>query len=185
LRDDAGVANSEGTSDSLLSWRQVRHVFVDWRIYMYAGICIGTMGTKKCLMTYLPSIVASLDYSEEEVDLMTMIPYGFSCLSILLGSYSASRRNEHGLHLAFFLCFALLGFALMINLADRVKIATYIGLCIACCGTFSAVPILLSWLTNNVGGNTKRTIAVGMMLGIGQIGGVVEPQVKTDFSSID
>ncbi|CAF3389235.1 unnamed protein product [Rotaria socialis] len=177
LRQDSGVANSERASDSLLSWRQVWYVFVDWRMYLYATIIIGDLGGIKCLMTSLPSIMKGLHYSIEEAHLMTIIPYVISCFTILLGGYSSSRRNEHAYHHVFFLCLGLLGFILMITLEERGKLVMYVSVCIACCGTFSALSILWSWLTNNVGGNTKRTVAVGMMSGIGQIGAIIQPQV--------
>ncbi len=176
------MANSERASDSLLSWRQVWYVFIDWRMYLYATISIGDLGAIKCLMTSLPSMMKDLGYSIEEAHLMTIPPYVISCLAILLGGYSSSRRNEHGFHHVFFLCIGLLGLILMINLEGRGKLAMYVSICIACCGTFSALSILWSWLTNNVGGNTKRTVAVGMMSGIGQIGAIIQPQVMKELS---
>ncbi|CAF0946224.1 unnamed protein product [Rotaria sordida] len=63
---------------------------------------------------------------------------------------------------------------------DAGNVALYVSTCVACCGTFSGIPILLSWLTNNVGGRTKRAVAVGFLVGIGQIGGVLAPQVYPD-----
>lgn len=177
------MANNDQAADSLLSWRQVWYVFVDWRMYLYATISIGDLGGIKCLMTSLPSTLKDMDYSVEEAHLMTIPPYVISCLAILVGGYSSSRRDEHGFHHAFFLCIGLLGLILMINVGDRSKVVMYVSICLACSGTFSALAILWSWLTNNVGGNTKRTVAVGMMSGIGQIGAIVQPHVMKDLSS--
>jgi hypothetical protein len=39
----------------------------------------------------------------------------------------------------------------------------------------------MSWLTKNVGGHTKRAMAVGFAMGLGQIGGVVAPLVSGQF----
>jgi hypothetical protein len=72
----------------------------------------------------------------------------------------------------------LLGFILMITLIDRGKAAVYVSSCIACCGIFSALPLLLSWLTNNVSGHTKRSITIGFVMSIGQIGGIIFPLVR-------
>ncbi len=173
------MTNSEGASESLLSWRQVWQVFVDWRMYLYATISIGDLGTMKWLMLSLPSILKDLDYSNEEAYLLTIPPYAITCLTIMLGSYSSSRLNEHGFHHVFCLCVGLIGLILMITLENQGKAAVYTSVCIACCGTFSAPSILWSWFTNNVGGNTKRTVAVGMIFGIGQIGAIIQPQVPT------
>jgi hypothetical protein len=163
---------------SRLSWRQVLYVFIDWRIYLYALICIGNLGLTKYLTTYFPSLVESFDSLGAKVHLMVAPPYAFAFVCCLLASYSSSRRNEHGFHLMFCLFVALLGVILMATLINQGKVASYVGSCIACCGAFAAFPLLLSWLTNNVGGHTKKSIAIGFIIGIGQIGGVIMPLVR-------
>jgi hypothetical protein len=130
-------------------------------------------------MTSLPSFLKDLDYSNEEAYLLTIPPYVLSCLAIMLVGYSSTRLNEHGFHHVFCLCIGLTGLILMITLENKGKPVMYTSVCIACCGTFLALSILWSWFTNNVGGNTKRTISVGMMSGIGQIGAIIQPQVTT------
>jgi cyanate permease len=178
LREDAGLANSEPASSARLSWRQVRYAFIDWRIYLYVMIAIGDLAVFKCLTTYMPELVKGMTGYKEETHLMTIPLYFVACICCLLAGYSASRRNEHSFHLAFCLSVALVGFILMITLFDRGNVAIYVSTCIACCGTFSAFPLLLSWLTNNVGGHTKRAMAVGFLISIGQIGGILAPQVR-------
>jgi hypothetical protein len=181
LRDDAGVANSESTLDTIISWRQVRYAFVDWRIYLYALIAIGDLTVIKYLAIYLPSLVDGIGDSKAYAHLLTAPPYLVACLCCVLGGYSSSRRNEHGFHLAFFLSIALLGFILMVSFVDHNKAATYASICVASGGAFGALTILLSWLTNNVGGHTKRMTAIGFVMGMGQIGGIVMPQVRMAF----
>ncbi|CAF4573877.1 unnamed protein product, partial [Rotaria sp. Silwood2] len=58
--------------------------------------------------------------------------------------------------------------------------AIYMSISVAFCGVFSAYPLLLSWLTNNVGGHTKRAMAVSLVLGIAQFGGIATPLIYTD-----
>jgi hypothetical protein len=175
LRNDAGIANRENVR---LSWRQVFYVFIDWRIYLYALIAIGNLGVIKYINTYLPLLVEKMGTSGAKVHLMAVPPYIFALMSCLLTSYSSSRRHEYGCHIIFCLSVALLGFILMLVLIDRGKAALYVSNCIACCGTFSAYPLILSWLTNNVSGHTKRSMAVGFVIGIGQIGGIIMPFVR-------
>ncbi len=175
LRDDEGIANSD---NARVSWRQVLYVFIDWRIYLYALIGICNLGMVKYLTTYLPSLMEDVGYLGADVHLMTAPPYVCAFVCCLLANYSSSRRSEHGFHLLFCLFVALLGFILMVILIDRGKAAVYVSSCIACCGVFSAFPLLLSWLTNNVDGHTKKSIAIGFFMGIGQIGGVVLPLVR-------
>ncbi|CAF1235793.1 unnamed protein product [Rotaria sordida] len=180
LRHDAGIANGENVR---LSWRQAFYVFVDWRIYLYALIDIGILSVIKYINTYLPLLVEDMGNSKAEAHLMTAPPYVFAFVFCLLVNYSSSRRNEHGFHLMFCLSVTLVGFILMLTLIDRGQAAQYVSICIVCCGILSAYPLLLSWSTNNVGGYTKRAIAIGFVVGIGQIGGIILPFVHYDDST--
>ncbi len=178
LRDDAGVANSDSASNSRLSWRQVYYACIDWRIYLYTAITIGNLALVKCLTTYLPHLVETMGYSKAEEQLLFALPYIVACICALLGSYVSSRNNEHGYHLTFFLALCVLGFVLLATCLMRGKAVMYVGTCLVSCGIRTAFPILMSWLTKNIGGHTKRAMAVGFAMGIGQIGGIVAPLVS-------
>jgi cyanate permease len=181
LRDDAGVANSDSASNTRLSWRQVYYTFIDWRIYLYTAITVGNLALVKCLTTYLPNLVENMGYSKAEAQLMSALPYIVASVCALLGSYFSSRNNEHGYHLTFFLAVCMLGFVLLATCLERGKVVIYVGTCMVSCGIRTAFPILMSWLTKNVGGHTKRAMAVGFAMGIGQIGGIVAPLVSVQL----
>jgi hypothetical protein len=119
-----------------------------------------------------------MGYSNTETHLMTAPPYAVACVCCLLVGYSSSCRNEHGYHLAFCLTVGLLGFILMLTLVDQGKVAMYVTTIVGLCGTFSALSLILSWLTNNVGGHTKRAMAISFVIGTSQIGGIFMPLVR-------
>ncbi|CAF4713815.1 unnamed protein product, partial [Rotaria magnacalcarata] len=90
------------------------------------------------------------------------------------GSYSSSLHNEHGLHTATCLFISLIGFIILIFVGDQSKTAIYISSCIACCGMYTTFPIALSWLTKNVGGHTKRAMAICCVHAVDHLGGVLK-----------
>jgi hypothetical protein len=53
-------------------------------------------------------------------------------------------------------------------------VATIIGLC----GSASAFSLILAWLTINVGGRTKRAMAISFVISLGQIGSINMPLVR-------
>ncbi|CAF3471020.1 unnamed protein product [Rotaria socialis] len=91
--------------------------------------------------------------------------------------FSASRNNEHGYHLTAALAIGAIGFLLMAVVEEKSKIVMYFCMTVACCGTFASFPILLSWVTINVGGHTKRALAVGFVSGFGKVGGILAPWI--------
>jgi hypothetical protein len=161
-------------------WRKTFDIFKDWKIYLYAMIIIGVLAVVKYLTTYLPLIVEAIGYRDAKVHLMTTPPYTIACICCLLVGYSASRWNDHAYHVIFCLSVALLGFILMVALIHQNQ-AKYAGICIASAGILSILPLLLSWLTNNIFGHRERLIAVGFVMSLGQIGGIVLPLVRSIF----
>ncbi len=178
LRNDAGAADNEFVYSTRISWRQVYYVFIDWRIYLYVLISVGDNEVIIRLRTILPSLVEAMGYSNTTAHLMTALSYAAACVSCLLIGFSSSRRNEHGYHIVFCLTVGLFGFILMLTLFDQGKVAMYISTTIGFCGTFSALSLILSWLTNNIGGYTKRAMAISFVIGTSQIGGIMMPLVR-------
>lgn len=66
----------------------------------------------------------------------------------------------------------------MLVLFDKGKIAIYLSTAIPFFGLFCVFPLLLSWLTNNIGGYTKRTVAISLVIGIGEMSGIFTPLVR-------
>lgn len=161
-----------------LCWRQVRDAFLDWRVYLLALITMGDLGVVKYLSTSLPSLVFDMTGSKTSVQLLTAPPYVFAFLACLAVAYSSSRANELGLHLAGCLSVGILGFILTGILTDASTTALYVVNCLTCCGVYAALPLIFSWITQNVNGDTKRSVAVGLANLLGQFGGIIFPFVR-------
>ncbi|CAM4883364.1 unnamed protein product [Rotaria socialis] len=177
LREDARVADGEPEAYNWLSWRQVRYVFTDWRVYLYTVISIGNLGVIRCWTVYFPSFVQMITSSPENEHWLSVPSYLVATLCIFIVGFSASRNNEHGYHLTAALAIGAIGFLLMAVVEEKSKIVMYFCMTVACCGTFASFPLLLSWLTINVGGHTKRALAVGIVSGFGKVGGILAPWI--------
>ncbi|KAF9096160.1 hypothetical protein BGX23_011855 [Mortierella sp. AD031] len=73
--------------------------------------------------------------------------------------------------LAFFLPTIVVGFKL------DSTIVRYACLTLTAIGNFAAVPPMVSWLTSNIGGHTKRGVATAVIISFGNIGGAIGGQV--------
>jgi hypothetical protein len=84
LRNDADIADRNLISSTSFSWRQVRYVFVDWRIYLYGVIDFGNGVVTLSLTTILPTLMENMGYSTTQASLMTAPPYVVACICCLL-----------------------------------------------------------------------------------------------------
>ncbi len=83
-----------------------------------------------------------------------ILDVGLLLRHLVLDDFSSSKKNEHGYHVSFFMNICALGFVLLTTLTENGNTAMYVSIYLVHCGAFAAFPILLSWLTKNVGGHT-------------------------------
>lgn len=178
FRNETDISECDLTSSSLLSWRHFRSVFTDWRLYLFGLIGFGNGCVILSLTTLLPKVMESMGYSKSAASLMIAPPYIAACTCCLLLSYLASRRNEHGNHVAFSSLIALSGCILMLPLFDKGKIAIYASVTVIFAGVFSTFALLISWLTKNVSSHATRAMAISFVVGIGEMSGIMTPLVR-------
>jgi hypothetical protein len=101
-----------------------------------------------------------MNYTATISQLLTAPPYFVACLTTIFCLWNGSRLNERSNHLMVFLLIGMSGFLYLI-LANQIL---YFGAFIACTGVFSSHNLVLSWATNNIGGKTKRAVAVAVAM---------------------
>jgi nitrate/nitrite transporter NarK len=176
LRQDTGLSCN---GEHIFSWQQVRSVFIDWKVYLYMFIYVGNSIAAHCPIIYLPTLInISMKFTNANAQLMSAPPHIISCITTLLISFSAGRFNERGYHMSLTLLIGIIGYILLITLTQYSATVLYIATCITCVGTYSTIPLIMSWFTNNIGGHTKRAVATGFIIGFGNISGIVVGQVS-------
>ncbi|KAF9331062.1 hypothetical protein BG006_006069 [Podila minutissima] len=172
LKADAGPATQTN-----FSWKQFRDVFVDWKVYMHMLPYILTMTPLYALALFLPTIVRGFNYDALTSQLMTAPAYAVACLCTVLAAISSDRHAERGLHYAVPTMVAVLGYILLIVTEHMSATVRYIALTITVSGVFSSVPSMTSWISSNFGGQTKRAVAIGLIVSFGNCGGLISGHV--------
>ena len=119
-----------------------------------------------------------MDYSDAEAQLMSAPPYLLACIVTLLASFSSGRLKERGYHIIGTTMIAIVGYILLVTLTSYGSKFLYIATCITCVGVCAPIPLIISWFTNNIYGYTKRAVAIGLIIGFGNISGLVVGQVN-------
>ncbi|EIE80286.1 hypothetical protein RO3G_04991 [Rhizopus delemar RA 99-880] len=172
LKKDAGPANQ-----THFSWKQFRSAFTDYKVYYHALIFLCGCIPLYSLSLFMPSIIEGMGFTELNAQAMTAPPYGLACILTILVSMHADKKRERGLHVAVPAAFSAIGYALLIILRERGAVAMYIAAFIAAAGVFAQIPPMVTWLTSNIGGHTKRGVASAFLVSVGNIGGAIAGQI--------
>jgi hypothetical protein len=108
---------------------------------------------------------------------MTVPIYVVAFLSVIIFTYSSDRKKERGYHLALLSFMATIGYGLLVLTRNSPVGGRYASLMICTAGVYGYVPVMLSWSGVNIGGHTKRAVAIALIVSIGQIGSVIGGQI--------
>ncbi|KAK6598270.1 high-affinity nicotinic acid transporter [Botrytis cinerea] len=143
----------------------------DWKIYvnMVLAFCLST--TVYSLSLFLPTIVKEMGYTNNAAQLMSVPPYVVACFFTISASFVADKMKQRGYFILGYLALGITGSALLIS-SDKTPVQ-YTGAFLAALGAFPTIPLLSTWVGNNLSGSLKRGVGFGMVVGFGNFGGIV------------
>ncbi|KAF9969751.1 hypothetical protein BGZ73_007748 [Actinomortierella ambigua] len=178
LRKDAGPAKEEH-----FSFKQLKMAVTDWQVYMYIiGYFMGS-APLFALSLFIPSIVHSFKYDAVVTQIMTAPAFFCAALTCLTCAILSDRFNARAIFCIIPTWVGSLGYILLIVCRDQSPAVRYVCLTITTCGVFSSAPAMFSWFSSNFGGHTKKAVAIGMIVSIGCIGGVLATAQKMPHST--
>ncbi|GAA5812716.1 hypothetical protein MFLAVUS_006174 [Mucor flavus] len=172
LKEDAGPS-----VETHFSWKQFYAAFTDYRVYIHAILYICCSTPLYSLSLFLPSIISEMGFTSITAQAMSAPPYAIACVFTVVIAMHADKTGERGYHVALPAAIGALGYALLIGLKDKGPAGRYVASIITVVGVFGHVPPMLSWFTNNIGGHTKRGVAIALIISIGNIGGIIGGQM--------
>lgn len=114
------------------------------------------------LSLFLPSIIANLGYKAADAQLMSTLPYILAMIVALLNAWLSDRYKARGPFILGSQLLAIIGFAVLLG-TKKAKYG-YMATFFTCSGTYATVPVLLSWASNNTGGDAKKAVRIAIMV---------------------
>ncbi|ETN39865.1 uncharacterized protein HMPREF1541_06091 [Cyphellophora europaea CBS 101466] len=168
-------ADSDATNDEAFNWANVRKALTDIKVYLYC-FNFHTMSLPLyTLSLFLPSIIRDLGYSSAQAQLLTIPPYAIAFITTMTMAVLSERYKRRAPFIIGSSSFAIIGYILL--LADPRPGPSYTGTIFAAAGIYPSVALVLAWPANNVSGQTKRAVANGLQISIGNLGAVLGTQL--------
>jgi cyanate permease len=169
------AADSDATRDEAFTWANVSKAFFDIKVYLY---CFGFHTMSLPLYTlslFLPSIIKALGYTAAQAQLLTVPPYAIAFVVTVTFAVLSERFEKRAPFIIAGSSLAIIGYIILMS--DHRPGVSYVGTIFAAAGIYPAVALTLAWPANNVSGQTKRAVAGGMQISIGNLGAVLGTQL--------
>lgn len=118
---------------------------------------------------FTPTIINELGFSATNAQLLSVPPFVVGCIcTVLVGIYSdiCTLRGPFVIASG---TIALVGYIILYTQTNPG--VSYTGAILAAAGTFPSHPVILALVSGNAGGDTKRSVVLAMVIGIGNLGG--------------
>lgn len=123
------------------------------------------------LPIYVPTILQGMGFTSIHAQGLSAPPYLFACLVVLIVGHMSDRFHRRGIFLVMSVGTAAIGY-LILCLVDVVAVK-YFALFLVAGGLYPCIGLVLSWVANNNGSDSKRGAGFILMNFVGQCGPLV------------
>jgi cyanate permease len=159
-----------------LTWSSIAFHLRDWKIWEFAWLYFLNNVVAYSWSYFLPIILRSdMGYSVAMSQILTFPPYVLAAAWMFGTAWVADRYRKRGLIIIFNCAWAVIGVCMMAYVKNsRVR---YAGVFLGVSGANANVPSILSYMHNNIVGQTKRSIASALLIGGGACGGIAASNI--------
>jgi hypothetical protein len=140
-------------------------------MFIYMGCLVPLYG----FSLFLPTILGGMGYSGTRAQLLSVPPYAVAAVCTISVGFLADRTKWRGYCNMATVTIGIIGFIMLI--ATENPTVQYAGTFLGAAGIYPTIPNSLSWAANNCEGNLKRGLVIGMVVGWGNLNGVVSSNI--------
>ncbi|CAG8929625.1 unnamed protein product [Penicillium salamii] len=123
---------------------------------------------------FAPTIIKSLGYGTIQTQLHSVPPFAAAVGLCAITAYLSDRWAIRVPFILFGDLLIIIGLAIMLTMHGASHFsAEYLGICFITMGAFTSGAVIICWAMMNMHGHKERSIGSGVVIGIGNAGGIV------------
>ncbi|CUA69510.1 putative transporter C1002,16c [Schizosaccharomyces pombe 972h-] [Rhizoctonia solani] len=147
----------------------------DWKTWLGTLCYVGSGAPLHAFSLFTPSIINQLGYTATHANLLSVPVYAWACIVTVGVGYMADRIGNRGIFNLIFFTIGMVGYIILI--ASRNAALSYFAVYLAASGVYPLIPNTIAWMSNNVEGSYKRSVALGMIISFGNLNGAVSSNI--------
>lgn len=168
-------ANNQAAGHEDFNTKIIWQAFKDYKTWLAMTIYSGCSVSLYAFSLFLPTIITQLGYTTTRAQLLSVPPYVAAAILTVVIGFLADRTAQRGLFNIIMSSFAIAGFAML--LGSEQPGVKYAGTFLGALGIYPCVANTISWISNNIEGSYKRGVVLGMMIGWGNICGIISSNI--------
>ncbi|TFK44128.1 major facilitator superfamily domain-containing protein [Crucibulum laeve] len=148
----------------------VWQAMTDYKSYVQVGIYIGLLIPVYAIALFTPTIVRELGYSAANAQLLTVPPFVAGCICTIAVGIFSDKLNLRGPFVIGGAFVSLIGYIVLYT--QSAPGVAYVGAILAAVGVYPTIAVDLAWAGSAAGGDIRKGVAIAMVIGIGNLGGI-------------
>lgn len=137
---------------------------------------VGSTGGCLSVALTLPTLLhVSLGYGAIKTQLMTVPVYAVAAVLTLMFAWASDKLQNRSLFFCLGSGIATIGWG--IGLSSHVPHIRYAASFVSAMGSYSAVPCLITLVSQNTGGQTKRAVGIALQVGLAGLCGIMASNI--------
>ncbi|KAK1959993.1 major facilitator superfamily transporter [Colletotrichum sublineola] len=169
------IADKQGRTAEDFDKRHIYAALKDWKTYGYMVIYMGCLVPLYAFSLFLPTILGAMGHKGTKAQLLSVPPYAVAAALTVTVGVIADRTRWRGYCNIATVVIGIVGFVLLI--ASSNPQIQYAGTFLGAAGIYPTISNTLSWVINNTEGSLKRAFVLGMVVGWGNLNGVVSSNI--------
>ncbi|KAF3912202.1 hypothetical protein ABW21_db0208814 [Orbilia brochopaga] len=161
--------NQASASHESFSFKYVKQSLSDWKTFA------GAAGALYAFSLFLPTIISNLGYKATRAQLMTVPVYAVAAVCTIITGFLADRFQRRGVFNMGCGLIAVIGYSILLG-SKNYKLS-YAGTYLAAAGVYPCISNTITWVSNNAEGVYKRGFVLGLVIGFGNLNGVMSSNV--------
>ncbi|KAH7069905.1 major facilitator superfamily domain-containing protein [Paraphoma chrysanthemicola] len=166
IEDDRG----DSVADPL-TWKKTLQHLSDLKLWGFATMFMSTTMPAYAFAYFLPVILVGMGYTAGAANALSAPPAFAAMITAFSFAWVADKYRIRGPIIAAQSLMVIVG--LMIVAYSTNNGARYFGTFLGVCGCQGNVPAILTYQSNNIRGQSKRSVASALQIGFGAIGGII------------
>ncbi|PIL23410.1 MFS general substrate transporter [Ganoderma sinense ZZ0214-1] len=146
--------------------------FMDWKVYAAGVMYFASNCAFGSISAFLPTIITTFGFSNAIAQLLTVPPYAVAAIVLGLFQYSSDRLRDRGSFAIASSIVGAVGYALLLAVPSNIHVRYFATFCVTS-GTYGMNGAIATWLTDNLGSETKKATGLPLFQAIGQSGAVL------------
>ncbi|KAF8439017.1 major facilitator superfamily domain-containing protein, partial [Boletus edulis BED1] len=167
MAEDVGEADQDSSETTIFDGFKL--AIRDVKVWIFVFIsCFQSVGTS--FGNFFPTLTKTLGYNTTDTLLMSAPPWAFASICCIINAWHCDRTGERYFHMAAWWWVTIVGY--IIALATMSTGARYFSLFLMTCSICGSA-LILNWVSNAIPRPpAKRSVAMGMVNGLGCLGSV-------------